>query len=220
MLTADYVFIAALVFVAACSIHFAPRIRPDRVAMQWGFDGKPTWHAPKWLALSWPVLLMLLVRLIIWAGMTYTPSLVHGPEIGIVLSVDHHRGDACVRADASCEGGLKHDPEKWIPVFGKDHASPIAAIYRCLATVVSIPSYVTLRHPAAMPGLSGATTMKTGLIIAALAALYLAVPASPAFAQFPTGLKDPPMCKVDRCLRNCVRNRIQRNCHQWCRRCT
>ena len=86
MLTADYVFIAALVFVVACSIFFAPRIRANRVAMQWSFDGKPTWYAPKWLALAWPVLLMLLVRLIIWAGMTYTPSLARGPEIGIVLS--------------------------------------------------------------------------------------------------------------------------------------
>jgi hypothetical protein len=24
--------------------------------------------------------------------------------------------------------GLEHDPEKWIPVFGKDHAQPIDAL--------------------------------------------------------------------------------------------
>ena len=85
MLTADYLFIAALAFVAACSIVYAPRIRANRVAMQWDLDGDPTWHAPKWLALSGTALLMLLVRLIIWAGMTYTPALVHGPEIGLAL---------------------------------------------------------------------------------------------------------------------------------------
>ena len=49
------------------------------------FDGTPTSHAPKWLALWGNVALMVLVRLIIWAGMTYTPALVHGPEIGLAL---------------------------------------------------------------------------------------------------------------------------------------
>ncbi len=28
------------------------------------------------------------------------------------------RARVCVRSGA----GLKHDPEKWLPVFGKDHA--------------------------------------------------------------------------------------------------
>ena len=85
MLTADTLFIAALAFVVACNLHFTPRIKTNRVAMQWGRDGKPTWHAPKWLAVWWMVVIMLLVRLIIWAAMTYTPSLVHGPEMGLVL---------------------------------------------------------------------------------------------------------------------------------------
>jgi hypothetical protein len=85
MLTADYVFIAALAFVIACSIIFAPRIRTNRVAMQWGLDGKPTWHAPKWLPLWAMVAFMLIVRLIIWAGMTYAPARVHSEEIGLAL---------------------------------------------------------------------------------------------------------------------------------------
>lgn len=33
MLTADYLFLFALAFVAACSLWFAPRIRSDRIAM-------------------------------------------------------------------------------------------------------------------------------------------------------------------------------------------
>jgi hypothetical protein len=85
MLTADYLFIAVLAFVVACSFFFAPRIRQNRVAMQWGFDGKPTWHAPKWFALWFMVPFMLLVRLSIWASMTYAPALVRGPEITVAL---------------------------------------------------------------------------------------------------------------------------------------
>jgi hypothetical protein len=29
-----------------------------------------------------------------------------------------------VRKDAAAGGRLEHDPEKWIPVFRKDHAPP------------------------------------------------------------------------------------------------
>ncbi len=62
-------------------------------------------------------------------------------------------------------------------------------------------------------------TIKTALITAAVAVAFLTVPARPALAQF-TALKNPPACKIERCLRNCVRNHLQRNCHQRCRRCT
>lgn len=61
--------------------------------------------------------------------------------------------------------------------------------------------------------------MKTALIIAALAALTLVVPAGPAFAQY-SALVNPKACKLERCLRNCVRNVIVKNCHRYCRRCT
>lgn len=86
MLAADTLFWPALAGIVLFNILFAPRIRASRVAMQWSLDGTPTWHAPKWLALVWPVLLLLLVRLIIWAAMTYTPSLVHGPDVGLALA--------------------------------------------------------------------------------------------------------------------------------------
>lgn len=83
MHTADIIFAAAVVFVIACNLYFAPRIRSNRVAMQWGFDGKPTWYAPKRFALWGPVALMLVVRLFIWFAETYAPQYVHGVEIGI-----------------------------------------------------------------------------------------------------------------------------------------
>jgi hypothetical protein len=85
MLTADYLFLAALAFVVACSLYFAPRIRSERIAMQWGFDGKPTWHAPKRVAIWVVPAFMLVVRLFIWAAMTWLPARVHWPELGIVM---------------------------------------------------------------------------------------------------------------------------------------
>jgi hypothetical protein len=85
MLPADYLFLAALAFVVACSLWFAPRIRSDRIAMQWGFDGKPTWHAPKQIGIWAVPAVMLVVRLFIWAAMTWLPARVHWPELGIAL---------------------------------------------------------------------------------------------------------------------------------------
>ena len=85
MLTADYIFLFALVFVIACSLYFAPRIGGERIAMQWGFDGKPTWHAPKQIGIWAVPAFTLAVRLVIWAAMTFAPARVHWPELGIVL---------------------------------------------------------------------------------------------------------------------------------------
>ena len=86
MLTADYLFWPVLAGVILFNLFFAPRIRTNRVAMQWGFDGKPTWHAPKRFAVWGVVPCMLLVRFIIWAGMTWMPERVHWPEIGLALA--------------------------------------------------------------------------------------------------------------------------------------
>ena len=86
MLTADYAFWSAIVFMAGCSLFFAPRIRSDRMAMQWGFDGKPTWSAPKAIGLWVTVVLALLTRLLIWVAMAYFPQTVHGAEPGLLMA--------------------------------------------------------------------------------------------------------------------------------------
>ncbi|MFZ0422562.1 MAG: hypothetical protein WAL80_06765 [Xanthobacteraceae bacterium] len=83
MLVADYAFVASLVFVIGCNLYFGPRIKSDRVAMQWGYDGKPTWYAAKGLALWGMVAFMLAVRLFIWLVSTYAPQHVHGVQVGI-----------------------------------------------------------------------------------------------------------------------------------------
>lgn len=85
MLTADYVFWPALALMVACSLYYGPRIKSDRVAMQWGFDGRPTWHAPKQIALWLTIAIALVGRLLIWAAMTDMPSKVNGPDIGLLL---------------------------------------------------------------------------------------------------------------------------------------
>ena len=84
MLPVDYVFGIAIAIVIACSLYFGPRIKTARVAMQWGFDGSPTWSAPRSLALWGAPVFMLAIRLLIWIAMTYAPQSVHGVEIGII----------------------------------------------------------------------------------------------------------------------------------------
>jgi hypothetical protein len=84
MLTADYAFVGALLVVIACNLYFAPRIRSDKIAMQWGLDGKPTWYAPRWLGLWGVIPFMLAVRFFIWAAVIYTPQYVHGVDPGIL----------------------------------------------------------------------------------------------------------------------------------------
>jgi hypothetical protein len=85
LLAADYVFGAAVVLVVGCSLYCGPRIKRERVAMQWGVDGKPTWPAPRWVAPWCMVPFMLAIRLFIWLASTYAPQSVHGAELGIVL---------------------------------------------------------------------------------------------------------------------------------------
>jgi hypothetical protein len=65
---------------------FTPRIKSDRIAMQWGFDGKPSWSAPKAIGLWSMVVLALLTRLLIRAAMTWFPQLVHGAEAGLLMA--------------------------------------------------------------------------------------------------------------------------------------
>ena len=85
MSAADYVFGAAIAFVIGCNLYFGPRIRGNRIAMQWGLDGRPTWYAPKQIGLWGMVAFMLAVRLLIWTASTYDPDQVHGVEIGILI---------------------------------------------------------------------------------------------------------------------------------------
>jgi hypothetical protein len=75
------------------------------MAMQWGFDGKPTWSAPKAVGLWFTVVFALFLRFVIWGAMTYFfPA--DGSRRGIrpVNRFHHIGGDASDRADGSREG--------------------------------------------------------------------------------------------------------------------
>jgi hypothetical protein len=87
MFPADFVFLGSLAITIGCTFYFSPRIKGDRIAMQWDATGKPkpTWFAPKWLAIWWGVALLALLRLIVWVGMAYFPTKTHQPELGIVI---------------------------------------------------------------------------------------------------------------------------------------
>jgi len=61
--------------------------------------------------------------------------------------------------------------------------------------------------------------MKAILIAAGLLAFGLSMQVETATAQ-PTALSNPKPCNYTRCLASCVKNKIMRNCHQYCRRCT
>jgi hypothetical protein len=83
MLVADYVFWPAVAFVSAINLYYGPRIKGDRLPMEWGRDGKPTWYAPKAIAL-WDLLAFMLVVRLIWEAVTYAPAGVIG-DIGFLL---------------------------------------------------------------------------------------------------------------------------------------
>lgn len=85
-MAADYAFWAAIVVMSGCSLYFSPCIANDRIAMQWGIDGTPTWYAPKFFGLWGLVILALAVRLFIWGAMTFDPERVHGADLGLLLS--------------------------------------------------------------------------------------------------------------------------------------
>jgi hypothetical protein len=83
---ADYAFWSAIGFMVVCSLYFRARIEGDRMVMQWGFDGKPNWSAPKPVGLWATVVLALFTRFLIWAAMTYFPQTVHNAEAGLLMA--------------------------------------------------------------------------------------------------------------------------------------
>ena len=86
MLNADLVFWPCVFLMAASSIYFGRRIKSNRIAMQWGLDGRPTWHASGVLGLWGMVGFALAVRLLIWIVSTCIPAKVHGAEAGLLIA--------------------------------------------------------------------------------------------------------------------------------------
>jgi hypothetical protein len=83
--SADFVFVAALFIMIAASAYFTPRINAPRIPMQWGFDRRPTWFAPRLIGIWGPVVFLVLVRALIVAAVAYFPEHVHNAELGVVV---------------------------------------------------------------------------------------------------------------------------------------
>jgi hypothetical protein len=85
MLSADFIFWPVVALLVASNLYFGPRIRTDQIAMQWGFDGQPTWGASKAVGLWGMVAFAIAVRSLIWVLSIYAPSKVHGAEVGLLF---------------------------------------------------------------------------------------------------------------------------------------
>jgi hypothetical protein len=77
MFPAGIFFLGSLAVTVSCMFYFSRRIKGDLMAVQWDATGKPTWFAPKWLAVWWGVTLLALLRLIVWVGIAYFPTKTH-----------------------------------------------------------------------------------------------------------------------------------------------
>jgi hypothetical protein len=47
------IFVLAIAVIASSAIYYGGRISIERFPMQWGFDGNPTWFAPRAIGLWW-----------------------------------------------------------------------------------------------------------------------------------------------------------------------
>ncbi len=83
MFPADYVFGAAIALVVGSNLYLGPQIKGERVPMQWGLTDRPTWYAPKWVALWGMVVFMLAIRLLVELASTYAPQSLHQAELSI-----------------------------------------------------------------------------------------------------------------------------------------
>ncbi len=81
----DIVFGIALIVMAAVSVHFAGSIKAPMLPMQWGLNGKPTWYAPRLLALWFSFGLAVLVRLLIFFLQEYNPDKLSSASLGLIL---------------------------------------------------------------------------------------------------------------------------------------
>jgi hypothetical protein len=59
---ANLCFAIALCVIAASAVYYASRTDAPMVPMQWGFDGNPTWYAPKFVGLWFVFTTALMLR--------------------------------------------------------------------------------------------------------------------------------------------------------------
>jgi hypothetical protein len=82
-----YGFCAVVGAMGFAAFYFSKRIAAQKVPMQWGFDGQPTWYAPKWVALYAPILVTMLgVPLFLTGiGFAFPPAGAERSVIGLIV---------------------------------------------------------------------------------------------------------------------------------------
>jgi hypothetical protein len=107
MLAADYVFGAAILIVIGCTSYFGPKIKGERIAMQWGVDGNPTWTAPKQMGLWWDGAIYAGSAVVYLGGLHIRSCPRARCRGGNNRFFRHSRGCASLRFDGGQEGKLK-----------------------------------------------------------------------------------------------------------------
>lgn len=79
----DLFFFGSLFVMAAANALLSPRIALQRLPMQWGIDGKPTWYAPRLAGLWGLPMLALAVRAGLYAAQIYVPDRIHNFDLGV-----------------------------------------------------------------------------------------------------------------------------------------
>lgn len=81
-LSASILVVAAL---CAMSVAFARRVEPGvKLPMQWGFDRRPTWYAPRAVALGFTPVLAALIMTPLAVGFAWTDAADAAAPIGIL----------------------------------------------------------------------------------------------------------------------------------------
>jgi hypothetical protein len=69
------VFGLAILANIGLALYFAPRITAEKIPMQWGADGKPTWYAGRFVGLWWQTFFTLVLGIFLFAFARYaTPE--------------------------------------------------------------------------------------------------------------------------------------------------
>ena len=84
---AIYGFCAVVGAMTFAASYFGKRIAAQRIPMQWGFNGQPTWYAPKSVALWAPICLTILGVPLFLFGIEFgfPPPRAERSAIGLII---------------------------------------------------------------------------------------------------------------------------------------
>jgi hypothetical protein len=75
-------YCAVVAAMTAAAFYFGSRIRAQKIPMQWGVDGRPTWYAPKPIGLWAPICVTLVGGPLFLLG---HPQSAHYAALGLIM---------------------------------------------------------------------------------------------------------------------------------------